>query len=834
MSNGCYIKKDINKMVKKKPLTKDKETIKELFVKHLDYTLGKPYPSSNKNDCYKAICLTINDFVMERWNNTQKSYYEKKSKRIYYLSLEYLIGRLISSNLINLNLYETVQEALSEMGLDIGELEDIEEDAALGNGGLGRLAACYLDSMATLELPVTSYGIYYDYGLFKQTIRNGAQYESPDHWLRDGYPWVLIRPEYNYMVNFYGHVNAIKDAEGKERFKWVDSQKIRALAHDMAIIGYNNETVNTLRLWSAEATDEFDLHDFNKGDYIDAVVDKIRAENISRVLYPSDNYEQGRKLRLKQEYFLVSSSMQDVVRRYKNTYPDFSKFSDNTVIQLNDTHPALSIPELMRIFMDEEGMEWDEAWGICQKCFAYTNHTILPEALEKWSIKLMEVLLPRILQIIIEINYRFIKELKEKKDITLDQIQELSIIEESAYKQVKMANMLIVGSFSVNGVAELHSNILKEKVFKTFNLLYPKKFNNKTNGISQRRWLRVANPDLAALIGEKIGNGWMSNLQDLNKLADYLDNNDFKNEWKKIKRKNKQKLADFILENNQIKVNPDSLFDCHVKRIHEYKRQLLNLFHTITLYNRIKDSKGTNILPRTIIFSGKAAPGYFFAKQIIKLITSVANKINNDPDVNDYLKVVFLENYRVTLAEMIIPAADLSEQISTAGMEASGTGNMKFALNGALTIGTLDGANIEIKEQVGDENIFIFGHTTEEIYKLRNSPDDPMIYLNRNIELARVIDQIKNGFFAPENPTLFMPIIDSLLKHGDFYKILPDFDSYIECQDRVAKTYQNQDEWVKMSIMNSAFSSFFSSDRSIDQYNKEIWHAEKISPTPRK
>ena len=807
----------------------DSESLKHSFADHLRYHLAKDKYTATELDRYQSLAYTIWDRLIERWINTQQAYYDRDVKRIYYLSLEFLMGRTLGNSLINLKLYDECQSALGDLGLDLADLEEIEWDAGLGNGGLGRLAACFLDSMATLELPAYGYGIRYEYGIFSQGIEDGYQVEMPDNWLRYNNPWEIARPENLYSVGFYGKVDQYLDEKGVLRDEWVDGEEVMAMAYDTPIPGYGNNTVNTMRLWSAKSTREFDLNYFNSGDYIGAVEDKSRTENITKVLYPNDNVFEGKELRLKQEYLLVSATLQDAVRRYKKYHDSFDQFSDKVAMQLNDTHPALAISEMMRILVDLEGLGWDVAWEITVNVFAYTNHTILPEALEKWSVGLLGHVLPRHLQIIYEINQRFLKEVADRYPGEGGRLERMSLLEEGADKKVRMAHLAIVGSHSVNGVAALHSELIKSDIFRDFYEFYPDRFNNKTNGITQRRWLKKCNPSLARLISEHLGEDWLTDLFDLKRLVPLAEKKDFRRRWREIKKENKKRLAAYIKDSNGIDIEVDSLFDCQVKRLHEYKRQLLNVLHVITLYNRIRANPGADFLPRTVIFGGKAAPGYHMAKLIIKLINSVADVVNVDPEVGSRLKVAFLANYNVSLAEKIIPAADLSEQISTAGTEASGTGNMKFALNGALTIGTLDGANIEIKEEVGDENVFIFGLTTPEVSRLKDSGYNPGEYYERDPELKKVIDMIENDFFSPMNPDLFKPIVDALLHQGDEYLLLADYASYIECQERVSEAYKDSDEWTRKSIFNVANMGKFSTDRTIKEYTDEIWG---VVPSP--
>lgn len=809
----------------------DPEALKRSFANHLTYSLAKDEFTSTPRDCYTSIAMTVRDRLVRKWIETQQTYYNEDAKRVYYLSLEFLIGRTLGNSLINLDMKAATQSAVSELGYELEELQEIESDAGLGNGGLGRLAACFLDSMATLELPAYGYGIRYEYGIFFQRITNGYQVETPDAWLRYGNPWEIERPEFLYPVKFYGQVLEYVDEHGMFRHEWVDTRDIIALAFDTPIPGYRNNTVNTMRLWSAKSSREFDLEYFNHGDYERAVSDKARSETISKVLYPNDNVFIGKELRLRQEYFFVSATIQDVIRRYAKTHPPglkFRNFSDKVAIQLNDTHPAIGIPELMRIFLDSEGLGWEEAWEITVRTFAYTNHTVLPEALEKWPVSLFQRVLPRHIQIIYEINRRFLEEVSLRFPCDSARIGEMSIIEEGPEKRINMAHLAIVGSHSINGVSAIHSDILANGIFKHFREMWPERFNNKTNGVTQRRWLRLCNEPLSELIVSAIGEGWITDLYELRKLIPLADDPAFRQQWRAARQKNKEKLARYVCDHERVAVNPESLFDGHVKRIHEYKRQLLNILHVIALYNRLRCNPEEQMVPRTVLFAGKAAPGYFMAKLVIKLITSVAEVINHDPAVGERLKVVFIGNYSVSLAEMIVPAVDLSEQISTAGTEASGTGNMKFALNGAVTIGTLDGANIEIMQEVGKENIFICGHTAEEIGALRRGYD-PLAYYEADGELKAAIDMISDGFFSGPEPELFRPLVDSLLRQGDPYMVLADFASYAECQREVSRAYRNRDRWTRMSILNVANMGYFSIDRTTKDYAEDIW---KIKPVP--
>ncbi|XP_042860960.1 glycogen phosphorylase-like [Penaeus japonicus] len=802
--------------------------VKKTFNRHLHYTLVKDRNVATPRDYYFALAHTIRDHLTSRWIRTQQHYYEKDPKRVYYLSLEYYMGRSLTNTMINLGIQSACDEALYQLGLDIEELESLEEDAGLGNGGLGRLAACFLDSMATLGMAAYGYGIRYEYGIFAQKIRNGEQVEEPDDWLRYGNPWEKARPEYMIPVNFYGRVE--DTPQGK---KWVDTQIVFAMPYDNPIPGYKNNVVNTMRLWSAKSPNNFNLKFFNDGDYIQAVLDRNFAENISRVLYPNDNFFEGKELRLKQEYFMVAATLQDIIRRFKaskfgskdHVRTTFDTFPEKVALQLNDTHPSLAIPELMRLLVDIEGLPWAKAWDVCVKTCAYTNHTVLPEALERWPTSMLEHILPRHLQIIYEINHFHLQEVSKRWPGDMERMRRMSLVEEHGEKRINMAHLCIVGSHAVNGVAAIHSEIIKRDIFKDFAEMSPEKFQNKTNGITPRRWLLLCNPALADVIAEKIGEEWVVHLDQLTKLKPLAKDAGFIRAVQTAKQENKLRLAKQLEQDYGVKVNPSSMFDIQVKRIHEYKRQLLNCLHIITMYNRIKANPGAPFVPRTVMIGGKAAPGYHTAKQIIRLICAVARVVNNDPIVGDKLKVVYLENYRVTLAEQIIPAADLSEQISTAGTEASGTGNMKFMLNGALTIGTLDGANIEMMEEMGKENIFIFGMNVEEVEELKRRGYNAHDYYNRIPELRQCIDQISSGFFSPSNPDQFKDLVNILMHHDRFY-LFADFESYIKCQDSVNKLYQKPNDWTHKAIMNIASSGKFSSDRTIAQYGREIWGVE--------
>ncbi|XP_030854392.1 glycogen phosphorylase, brain form [Strongylocentrotus purpuratus] len=808
----------------------DVSNFKASFNRHLHYTLVKDRNVATQRDYYIALAHSVRDHLVGRWIRTQQYYYETDPKRVYYLSLEYYIGRTLTNTMVNLGIQSQCDEALYQLGLNIEELEELEDDAGLGNGGLGRLAACFLDSMATLGLAAYGYGIRYDYGIFTQKIKDGHQVEEPDDWLRYGNPWEKARPEYTIPVNFYGRT---EKKDGK--VKWVDTKVVFAMPYDSPTPGYKNNTVNTMRLWSAKSKNSFDLTFFNDGDYVQAVLDRNVAENITRVLYPNDNVCEGKELRLKQEYFMVTASLQDIIRRFKSSKfgcrdpvrTTFDTFPDKAAIQLNDTHPAMAIPELMRILIDVEEMEWEKAWDIIVRTFAYTNHTILPEALERWPVGLLEYVLPRHLEIIYEINMRHMEEVSKRYPGDFDRMRRMSIVEEGDHKRINMAHLSIVGAHAVNGVAAIHTGLIKSSVFRDFYDMYPEKFQNKTNGITPRRWLLLCNPGLSDAIADKIGEEWTTDLSQLRKLEQHVSDKAFIMSIQQVKQENKMKLAQYLEKQNGVHINVNSMFDIQVKRIHEYKRQLLNALHMICLYNRIKKDPSAPFVPRTIMIGGKAAPGYHTAKQIIHLINSIARVVNSDPIVGDKLKVIFLENYRVSLAEKVIPACDLSEQISLAGTEASGTGNMKFMLNGGLTIGTLDGANVEMREEMGDENIFIFGMTVEEV-QARKDGYNPREFYEKNAELKQAIDQIQGGFFSPNDPGAFHDIVNSLLNH-DTYMLLADFESYLAAQSRVSELFTKPREWTMKCIHNIASSGKFSSDRTIGEYAKDIWD---VQPNP--
>ncbi|MEI6531452.1 MAG: glycogen/starch/alpha-glucan phosphorylase [Chlamydiota bacterium] len=805
----------------------DKETLKKAITHHMHYTLAKDKYTATRRDFYIALAYSVRDLMTKRWIESQRAYYDADAKRVYYLSMEFLMGQTLKSSLVNLGALDSCRAAVEDLGFDLEELAALEWDAGLGNGGLGRLAACFLDSMAALSLPAYGYGIRYEYGMFYQRIEKGYQVETPDNWLRYGNPWEIGRAEYLYPVYFGGRVNQYTDSNGKLRTEWIDREEVIAMAYDTPVPGYNNCACNTLRLWTAKSSRGFDLNYFNHGDYIRAVEDNNRTENISRVLYPNDNVVIGKRLRMRQEYFMVSATLQDILRRYKKHHKGFDQLADKVAIQLNDTHPSLAIPEMMHLLMDREGLDWNTAWDLTTRIFAYTNHTVLPEALEKWPVALMAQMLPRHMQIIYEINTRFLQEVSKRFPGDLHKLSALSLIEEGDDKKVRMANLAIVGSHSINGVSALHSEILKTRLFKDFYDFNPTVFHNITNGITPRRWLKQANPGLSNLITKAIGPNWVTHLDELKKLLPLAADESFRKEWEAVKQGNKQALAEDIRFGHEVDIDPSSLFDCQIKRFHEYKRQLLFALYMIRLYNDIKDNPQAKFTPRTMIVGGKAAPGYFMAKLTIKLINSIADRINHDPAIGSKLKIIFMPNYRVSLAEKIIPAIDLSEQISTAGYEASGTGNMKFGFNGALTIGTLDGANIEIKDAVGTDNIFIFGLRAEEVEALSLGGYNSWDHYNNNPELKRSLDQIQGGFFSEDQPGLFAPIVDSLLTGGDKYFVLADYPAYIACQKAVSMAYTDRTWWVKASIANVANMGFFSSDRAIEEYRK-VWGVEPV------
>jgi starch phosphorylase len=805
------------------------EAIKQAILDNLQFAQARVPELATLNDWYMAVAFTIRDRMLDNWTKTIKQLQRKDIRAVCYLSAEFLLGPHLANNIINLGIYKQVSQAVSALGLNMEELIAQEEEPGLGNGGLGRLAACYMDSLSTLDIPALGYGIRYEFGIFDQMIRDGWQVETTDKWLLKGNPWEIVRPELAYYVNGGGHTEHYTDEKGRHRVKWVPARVIKGVACDTPISGYRGTTVNMLRLWKSEAVESFDFESFNVGDYYAAVNEKIISETISKVLYPNDEPEIGKLLRLAQQYFFVSCSLQDMIHIHLMKGIGIKTFHKTFAAQLNDTHPSIAVAELMRLLIDEHGLEWDEAWEITQNTFGYTNHTLLPEALEKWPLGLFSSLLPRLLEIIYEINHRFLSDVRKRYPGEEGRVARLSIIDEAGEKNVRMANLASIGSFAINGVAALHSELLKKTVLRDFYEISPEKFLNVTNGVTPRRWLVLSNSSLSDLITGTIGNTWPSNLEtELKKLERFADDAGFHKKWQKVKYENKSHFAAMIRERTGIVVDPDSLFDIQVKRFHEYKRQHLNILHVITLYNRMKRNPKVDITPRTVIFGGKAAPGYFMAKRIIKLINSVAEVVNNDPDVRGRLKVVFFPDFNVRNGQMVYPAADLSEQISTAGKEASGTGNMKFSMNGALTIGTLDGANVEIREEVGAENFFLFGLTTEEVHSLRVRGYNPGSYYESNSNLKETIDQIGSGVFSRGDRELFRPLVDSLLNR-DEYMLLADYQSYVECQDLVSKSFKDKRSWTHMSILNVARMGKFSSDRSIRDYCEKIWKVKSLN-----
>lgn len=802
------------------------EDLSDSLQWHLHHTLAVSQSKETDGDWYLAFSVGLRDQLAERWMKTQDCYAGKKVRRAYYLSLEFLIGRLLGNNAMNMGLYDKCREALADGKLSWKDMQEMERDPGLGNGGLGRLAACFVDSLATLHLPCIGYGLRYDYGLFRQQIVNGAQVEEPDTWKKEGYPWEFKRPGYAHTVCFGGETRQM-DVNGRLVWRWFPAERVTGMPYDIPVVGYGGRNVNNLRLWSAEAYNEFDFQDFNEGSYEEAVDSKIRAENLTKVLYPNDNIQQGKELRLRQQYFFVACSLHDILRRHFSEGGTVETLPEKVTIQLNDTHPTLVIPEMMRILVDERGVEWGKAWEITRACVNYTNHTILPEALEKWSVPLFRYLLPRHLQIIFDINSRFLEEVSSRYPGDLDKLRSMSVIEEGGEQSIRMANLAVIGSTHVNGVAEIHSRILKEVIFKDFAEMWPGKFTNMTNGITQRRWLLFCNRPLARLITSRIGDGWITDLFKLRDLEKFIEDEEFLKELMEVKRENKRRLAAFIEKTLDQKVDVESLFDVQVKRLHEYKRQLMLVLYIIIIYQRMLKNPSLDYPRRTFVFAAKAAPGYAMAKLIIRLIHAVAQKISETPEVCDRLKVVFLPDYRVSLAEMIIPAADLSEQISLAGMEASGTGCMKLMLNGALTIGTLDGANVEMAQEAGRENLFIFGMTAEEVAARRNSYSPWDIY-HTDAEIRGAIEAIRDSVFRPQEPSLFLPIVQSLLDFGDHYMLLGDLKSYIAEQEKVNQLYKNPMAWARKVLLNIARSGKFSSDRTIGEYADQIW---KIEPT---
>ena len=809
----------------------DKDEFKKSVADNLKVLYRKTVDEADKQQIFQAVSYSVKDIIMDRWLATQKTYEKEDVRTVVYMSMEFLMGRALGNNMINLTVYKDIKEALDEMGLDLNVIEDQEPDAALGNGGLGRLAACFLDSLATLGYPAYGCGIRYRYGMFKQQIKDGYQVEVPDNWLKDGNPFEIKRPEYSYEVKFGGYVRCYKDEDGRDKFVQEDYRSVIAVPYDMPVVGYGNNVVNTLIIWDAEPVNTFNLESFNKGDYHKAIEQENLAKNIVEVLYPNDNHYAGKELRLKQQYFFVSASIQRAIAKYKKTNSDIRKFHEKYVFQLNDTHPTVTVAELMRILMDEEGLNWEEAWEVTTHCCAYTNHTIMAEALEKWPIELFSRLLPRVYQIVEEINRRFVEELKVKYPGNQDKIRKMAVIYDG---QVKMANLAIVAGFSVNGVAKLHTEILEKQELKDFYEMFPEKFNNKTNGITQRRFLLHGNPLLADWITGKIGDDWITDLSHLSRLKIYVDDEKCQREFMQIKYQNKLRLAKYIKENNGVEVDPRSVFDVQVKRLHEYKRQLLNILHVMYLYNQLKANPDLDIPAQTFIFGAKAAAGYKIAKLTIKLINNVADVINNDPAIKGRLKVVFIENYRVSNAEIIFAAADVSEQISTASKEASGTGNMKFMLNGALTLGTMDGANVEIVQEVGEDNAVIFGLTSDEVIRYENEGGyDPMEIFNNDQDVRIVLMQLINGEYCRENPEMFRDIYNSLLhndggRRADTYFILKDFRAYADAHRKMLDKYKDEKGWAKSAMLNVACAGKFSSDRTIEEYVRDIWKLDKV------
>ncbi len=813
------------------PLDHDVAGFKRSISNKLMYAVGKDPVSALPDDWLHAVSYAVRDHLVERWMKTTRAQYAQDVKRVYYLSMEFLIGRTFSNALLALDLMPTITQALKELDVPLDGLFDLEPDAALGNGGLGRLAACFLDSMATLGVPGFGYGIRYDYGMFRQLVVDGRQVEAPDYWLKNGNPWEFPRPEVQYRVRFGGHLET--PGPGVDApMRWIGTDDVLAMAYDTIIPGYGTEATNTLRLWSAKATEEMDLRAFNQGNYFGAVETKNHSENVSRVLYPDDSTASGKELRLRQEYFFVSASLQDLLRRYLRTHTGFEALPEKVSIHLNDTHPVLAIPELVRLLVDEHRVPWAQAWALAQRVFSYTNHTLMHEALETWPVEMLGRVLPRHLRIIYDINADFLAAVSARQARASspdhDLMRRVSLIDESGERRVRMAYLAVVTSHSVNGVSALHSDLMTASIFADFAALWPERFNNKTNGVTPRRWLAQANPALAALIDQRVGRGWRRHLDDLEGLRHALDLPGFLASFRRVKRQNKERLAAYVLKQQGITLNPDALFDVQVKRIHEYKRQLLNVLHVISRYRAILANPDAQWVPRVVVFAGKAASAYHLAKLVIKLINDVARTVNNDPRIGDRLKVVFIPNYSVSLAEIIIPAADLSEQISTAGTEASGTGNMKFALNGALTIGTLDGANVEMREQVGADNIFIFGHTTPEVAEIRARGYQPRSYYDDNADLRGVLDAIRDGVFSPEEPGRFQQIFDVLVNWGDHYLLLADYASYVATQGQVDALYRTADAWTRKAVLNVAGMGAFSSDRTIAEYADQIWHSKPV------
>jgi starch phosphorylase len=805
----------------------NKDALQRAFLDNLFYIQGKFPTLATQNDYYMALAYMVRDRLLHRWISTAAEYTAKGSRTVAYLSAEFLMGPHLGNNLINLGIYDEVKTAMEELGLNFDELLLQEEEPGLGNGGLGRLAACFLDSMATLEIPSLGYGIRYEFGIFDQDIVDGWQVEKTDKWLRFGNPWEIARPEWSVEVKFGGHTTHHLSDSGIDQVQWIPANTVLGIPYDTPILGYRINTCNTLRLWRAEAPESFDFEVFNRGDYYGAVNTKVVSENITKVLYPNDEQIQGKELRLQQQYFFTSCSLQDMLRILKVQEIPLSRFHEKFTVQLNDTHPAVAVSELMRLLIDDNNMPWNEAWAITQKTFAYTNHTLMPEALERWPLEMFQKLLPRNLEIILEINKHFLQQVRVQFPDDINRVTRMSLIDEFGERYVRMANLACAGSYAINGVAALHTELLKQDVLKDFYELTPKKFSNKTNGVTPRRWMVLSNPRLSTLITDTIGDKWVKDLDRLKQLETYAEDAAFRQQWKQIKHENKTTFAHLVKTKTGLSINPDSMYDVQVKRIHEYKRQHLNILHVIALYLKIKANPNTDVQPRTFIFGGKAAPGYHMAKLIIKLINSVGDVVNNDATINDLLKVVFLPNYNVSNGQQVYPAADLSEQISTAGKEASGTGNMKFSLNGALTIGTLDGANVEIREEVGEENFFLFGLNTQQVAELKQTGYSPEDYVRSNDVLLEVVSLIRDGFFSGGNGELFHPLVDTLLGH-DPYMVMADFQPYVDCQEEVNKVYQDKTHWARMSILNAARCGKFSSDRSIKEYGKDIWKVKRV------
>jgi len=803
------------------------EELRHAFLDSLMYEQARRPERATTLDYYLAVASAIRDRLTQHWLDTSRTYTEQDARIVCYFSAEFLLGPHLGNNLLNLGITEPASQAMRELKLNPQEILDTEEEPGLGNGGLGRLAACYMDSLATMQIPALGFGIRYEFGIFDQIIRDGWQIEVTDKWLQWGNPWEIARPEGALHVNYGGHTETYTDEHGASRVRWIPGYVVKAIPYDTPIMGYRTNTVNTLRLWKAEAVDSFDFRAFNSADYLGAVHDKMQSENISKVLYPNDEAAKGKELRLEQQFFFVSASLQNLVDIHLRQHRPLQEFHAKWAIQMNDTHPSIAVAELMRLLVDEHGIPWDAAWHTTQNALGFTNHTILPEALEKWGISLFQSLLPRHLEIIYEINRRFLDDVKAKFPGDEDRIRRMSLIDESGERYVRMANLAAVGSHAINGVAELHTELLEKYVLHDLYEMYPERFSNKTNGVTPRRWLALANPGLAALITRKIGDGWVSNLDQLRTLENHINDAGFLDEWRATQHTVKQSLVDYIAAKTSTVVDPASMFDTMVKRIHEYKRQHLKVLHIVTLYNRIKRDPAVHIVPRTFLFGGKAAPGYFMAKLIIKLINSVAEVVNTDADVAGRLRVVFLPDYNVTFGQRVYPAADLSEQISLAGKEASGTGNMKFSMNGALTVGTLDGANIEIRQAVGAENFFLFGLTADQVYAAKAAAYDPASYYHSNSELKEVIDELSSGHFSRGDQSLFKPLIDSLLTQ-DPYMLCADYQSYIECQDRIDQAYLDVDHWTRMSILNTSHMGKFSSDRAVQQYCNDIWHVKPV------